>query len=74
MMGRLHRAYDRLWRPLTRVPRAGAVGFAVVAFAVMAIIGASIFPQAGQAVTPDFKERDVLLQWEAGRPGPRARR
>jgi CzcA family heavy metal efflux pump len=38
---------------------------AYVTFAVITVAGAAIYPQLGQSLFPDFKERDFLAHWVA---------
>jgi CzcA family heavy metal efflux pump len=55
---RLQQAYERL---LTRIVRTARPAFAIVA--TVSIAGLAVWPQLGQSLLPDFKERDFLMHW-----------
>lgn len=61
----LQSRYDRAWARLVAIPRSATMSAAVVVIGVTGLVTFTMFPQIGEAVTPTFKERDVLLQWEA---------
>ena len=69
--GWMHRGYERIALRFFAVPRSAAVMGAVVAIGVIGLVGVGMFPQIGQAVSPGFKERDVLVSWDAA-PGTSA--
>ena len=46
----------------------GPAHMAFGAFAILAVAGFGIYPQLGQELLPDFKERDFLMHW-LGKPG-----
>ena len=54
----LHRAYDRLLRPVVKRPR---LGYATIA--VFVVSGVLVWPTLGQELLPSFKERDFLMHW-----------
>ena len=54
----LHRGYQRVLTPIVRQPLP-----AVVAAGVIALCGIAIYPQLGQSMLPDFRERDFLMHW-----------
>lgn len=59
----LQRRYERLLARVVNRPRPAFMGVvAVVA------VGALVYPQLGQSLLPDFKERDFLMHWVT-RPG-----
>ncbi|MDQ3346017.1 MAG: efflux RND transporter permease subunit, partial [Chloroflexota bacterium] len=72
----MHRVYERIWPHLMTIPRSAALSVAVIAIGVIGLVGLSMFPQIGGAVSPTFKERDVLVQWDAapGTSGPEMNR
>jgi CzcA family heavy metal efflux pump len=55
---RLQQAYERL---LARIVRTARPAFAIVA--TVSIAGLAVWPQLGQSLLPDFKERDFLMHW-----------
>ncbi|MGH2402435.1 MAG: efflux RND transporter permease subunit, partial [Candidatus Limnocylindria bacterium] len=55
---RLQDAYASL---LGRVIRSAKPAFATVA--VVTVMGIAVWPQLGQSLLPDFKERDFLMHW-----------
>jgi CzcA family heavy metal efflux pump len=55
---RLQEAYERV---LTRIIRTARPAFALVA--AVSIAGVAVWPQLGQSLLPDFKERDFLMHW-----------
>ena len=55
---RLQQAYERL---LTRIVRTARPAFALVA--TVSLAGVAVWPQLGQSLLPDFKERDFLMHW-----------
>ena len=59
----LHRVYDRLLARTLRTPRLAYGSTALILGA-----GILIYPQLGQELLPDFKERDFLMHW-LGKPG-----
>ncbi|NNF56142.1 MAG: efflux RND transporter permease subunit, partial [Acidimicrobiales bacterium] len=59
----LHRGYSRALKPVM-----GRPAFAIGAFALLAFSGIGVYPQLGQELLPDFKERDFLMHW-LGKPG-----
>lgn len=59
----LHRGYTRVLKPMLARPM-----MAVGAFAILAVSGFGVYPQLGQELLPDFKERDFLMHW-LGKPG-----
>ena len=64
----LQRRYVRAWGRLVAIPRSATMSALVVGLGVIGFVAFSMFPQIGQAMTPTFRERDVLLQWQ-GVPG-----
>ena len=60
--------YDRAWVRLMAIPRSATMSVAVVLLGVIGLATFNMFPQIGEAVTPTFKERDVILHWDAA-PG-----
>jgi CzcA family heavy metal efflux pump len=54
----LQRRYEAV---LGRLVRSARPAYAAVA--VIALSGAVVFPQLGQSLLPDFKERDFLMHW-----------
>jgi Cu/Ag efflux pump CusA len=59
----LHRLYEQMLAPLLDRPH-----FAYAAFAMILVAGLLVYPQLGQELLPDFKERDFLMHW-LGKPG-----
>jgi CzcA family heavy metal efflux pump len=55
---RLQQAYERV---LTRIVRTARPAFVIVA--TVSIAGLAVWPQLGQSLLPDFKERDFLMHW-----------
>jgi CzcA family heavy metal efflux pump len=55
---RLQQAYERV---LARIVRTARPAFAIVA--TVSIAGLAVWPQLGQSLLPDFKERDFLMHW-----------
>ena len=55
---RLQGAYERV---LARIVRTARPAFAIVA--TVSIAGLAVWPQLGQSLLPDFKERDFLMHW-----------
>ena len=55
---RLQQAYERV---LARIVRTARPAFTTVATASLA--GVAVWPQLGQSLLPDFKERDFLMHW-----------
>ena len=54
----LHRGYQWVLTPIVRRPLP-----AVLAAGAIALSGIVIYPQLGQSLLPDFKERDFLMHW-----------
>jgi len=54
----LHRGYNSLLAKIVDKPRA-----AYATVGVIALAGLLIWPQLGQSLLPDFKERDFLMHW-----------
>jgi CzcA family heavy metal efflux pump len=54
----LQRVYDTLLAKIVYKPRA-----AYATIGVFVLTGALIWPQLGQSLLPDFKERDFLMHW-----------
>jgi Cu/Ag efflux pump CusA len=54
----LQRSYDRLLVKIVHKPRS-----AYAAVGVFALAGILIWPQLGQSLLPEFKERDFLMHW-----------
>jgi len=54
----LQRGYQALLSPIIRSARP-----AYLAVGVIAVAGALVYPQLGQSLLPDFKERDFLMHW-----------
>jgi CzcA family heavy metal efflux pump len=59
----LQRTYGGALSRIIRAPRV-----AVLSAAAVVVVGAGILPFLGQSLLPAFKERDILVQWEA-QPG-----
>jgi CzcA family heavy metal efflux pump len=59
----LQRVYDKVLSQTMRAPR-----LAVVAAAVVAVAGLAVLPFLRPEPLPEFKERDLMIQWEAA-PG-----
>jgi CzcA family heavy metal efflux pump len=55
---RLQGAYGRA---LARIVRSSRPAFGTVG--VISVVGVLVWPQLGQALLPDFKERDFLMHW-----------
>ena len=65
VIGWLQGRYARAWVRLVSIPRSAALSAAIVGLGVIGLVAFTMFPQIGTAVTPTFRERDVLLQWQA---------
>jgi len=55
---RLQNAYHGLLARVVRRPQPAFLGVVV-----MVVVGVAIYPQLGQSLLPDFKERDFLMHW-----------
>ena len=55
---RLQGAYHRLLARVVHRPRPAFLGVAAIM-----LVGVAIYPQLGQSLLPDFKERDFLMHW-----------
>jgi len=54
----VHRGYQRVLTPIVRRPLP-----TIVAGVMIAVSGIVVYPQLGQSMLPDFKERDFLMHW-----------
>lgn len=60
LVRRLQRWYTALLSRIVARPRA-----AYAAFGVVILLGALVVPQLGQSLFPTFKQRDLLIHWDA---------